>query len=345
MAGWLEAIVSTLPNEDSERPFFVAGFDGSLCVVLLPLVTFEMRSLRALGWLGQSVSDYNGPVIDRQFLGRVSPAIARRIWGEAAKLAGPVDLVYARKQPVEIGGLDNPFSTINARTESDRAHKRRLTRPWPEIEAELIGKKSKKRLKEKQRALAKKGEFEVRAAVGPDEIDRCCQHLMTWKCDQLERTGATNPFSDPSYRSFMAAACRSGNLVLHAAFLDGVPVAVTCLLKDTETWTLYQTGFDPAYSRHSVGRILNLALLDAAFRSDVRVFDFGYGDEEYKQPLCDQSVPLTFSLMPLTVRGRLSALLIGNALALRKRIKGNTRLREGALWLKRNARHLPGRGK
>ena len=216
---------------------------------------------------------------------------------------------------------------------------------WPEIEAELIGKKSRKRLKEKQRALAKNGEFEIRAVTDPEEIDRSCQYLMRWKNDQLERTGATNPFSDPAYRRFLTSACERGDIELHAAFLDASPVAVTCLLKSDGIWALYQTGFDPAHSRYSVGRMLNLALLETASGSGVDVFDFGYGDEEYKQPLCDRSMPLTFSLVPLTLRGRLMAFVIGNALDLRKRVKANAYLRDGALWLKRSMKQAAGREK
>ncbi|GAB4360888.1 MAG: hypothetical protein Kow0026_23540 [Oricola sp.] len=343
MAGWLESIMDTLMEDGSERPLFVAGMRGARCSILLPLAIFERRGLRLLGWLGQAVSDYNGPIADRQFLDNASPALARQIWARAASLAGPVDLVYARKQPVEIAGLDNPFSGVSARSESDRAHMRRLNRPWPEIEGELVSKKSRKRLKEKQRALARNGTFEVRAVDDRDEVDHCCLFLMRWKSDQLERTGATNPFSDPSYRRFMESACRRGDLRLHAAFLDSVPLAVTCLLEDEDSWALYQTGFDPAYSRHSVGRILNIALLESASRSGIRVFDFGYGDEEYKRPLCDQSVALTYSLVPFTARGRVSAGVLSGALALRKYIKGNAQLRDGALRLRRAVHEIRGR--
>ena len=99
--------------------------------------------------------------------------------------------------------------------------------------------------------------------------------------------------------------------------------------------TLYQTGFDPSYGRYSAGRTLNAALIKHAAERGARFFDFGYGDEDYKNAICDNSVELTFSVLPLTPRGALAALPLRAALAARRIVKRNDRLRRAALFLNR----------
>ena len=158
---------------------------------------------------------------------------------------------------------------------------------------------------------------------------------MDWKRDQLASTGATNPFNDNDYRTFFLSICERGVAELHGIFIDGAPVALTCLLVDAAGTTLYQTGFDPAYGRHSAGRILNVALMKEAAERGARFFDFGYGDEDYKRSMCDDAVDLTFSVVPLTPRGAVAALALRAALVARRIVKHNDRLRRAAFFINR----------
>ena len=51
--------------------------------------------------------------------------------------------------------------------------------------------------------------------------------------------------------------------------------------------------------------------------------------------MCDDSVELTFSVVPLTPRGALGALALRAALVARRVVKRNGRLRRAALFLNR----------
>jgi CelD/BcsL family acetyltransferase involved in cellulose biosynthesis len=330
---WLEAVADAFAGE--AQPLFLAGFEGEACRILMPLAISRRHGLRRLEWLGQAVADYNLPLCDPDFFRDLSNDDVRALWREAARLAGGADVVLARKQPVTVAGVANPFAAVASDFESDRAHQRHLLRPWAEIEAEMATAKSRRRLREKFRAMEKLGDCAIRQASDPAEIRRCAEILMDWKCDQLAGTGATNPFADDNYRAFFLSICERGVAELHGIFLKGEPVALTCLLVDPDGTTLYQTGFDPSYGRYSAGRTLNATLIKHAAERGARFFDFGYGDEDYKNAICDNSVELTFSVLPLTPRGAFAALPLRAALAARRIVKRNDRLRRAALFLNR----------
>ncbi len=321
--------------DGGESAFFVAGHDGQRCRIVLPLALSERHGLRRIGWLGQAESDYNAPLFDPDLIRALSEEDVRRLWRDAARLAGGADVVFARKQPAAIAGIENPFSAVACGPESDRAHLRNLVRPWPVVETELSSAKSRRRLREKHRALEKLGAVEIRAVSEPGEIRLCAEKLMDWKSEQLDQSGATNPFADAAYRRFFHSICARGVAGLHGVFIDAAPVAVTCLLADANGWTLYQTGFDRAYSRHSPGRILNLALLKRASEAGARFFDFGYGDEDYKRSMCNRSLDLTYSIIALSPRGAVAALALRAAMATRRAVKKNPRLRRVAFFLNR----------
>ncbi|MAZ16864.1 GNAT family N-acetyltransferase [Mycolicibacterium poriferae] len=330
---WLEAVADAFAGD--AQPFFLAGYEGEACRFLMPLAVSRRHGLRRLEWLGQAVADYNVPLCDPDFFRGLSSDEVHALWREAARLAGGADIVLARKQPVTVSGVANPFAAVSGGLESDRAHQRHLLRPWTEIEAELATAKSRRRLREKFRAMEKLGDCAIRQASGAAEIRHCAEVLMDWKYGQLAGTGATNPFADDAYRAFFLSICERGVAELHGVFLEGEPVALTCLLVDTDRTTLYQTGFATSYGRYSAGRILNTALMKHAAERGARFFDFGYGDEDYKSAICDDSVDLTFSVLPLTPRGALAALPLRAALVARRIVKRNDRLRRAALFLNR----------
>lgn len=330
---WLDAVADAV--EDGAKPLFLAGYEGDACRILLPLAVSRRHGLRRLEWLGQAVADYNLPICDPDLFRDLSGDDVLALWREAARLAGGADVVLARKQPVTVAGVENPFAAVSGGLESDRAHLRHLLRPWAEIETELATAKSRRRLREKLRAMEKLGECAIRQASGSAEIRHAAERLMDWKSGQLAATGATNPFNNNNYRTFFLSICERGVAQLHGIFIDGEPVALTCLLVDDAGTTLYQTGFDPAYGRHSAGRILNATLMKDASERGARFFDFGYGDEDYKSAICDDAVALTFSVLPLTPRGALATLALRAALIARRIVKRNDRLRRAAFFLNR----------
>jgi len=84
------------------------------------------------------------------------------------------------------------------------------------------------------------------------------------------------------HREFAQLAADRGWLRLLSLFLDSIPASALYGLKYGPTFYFYQSGFDPAYSKHSVGVATMALAIKTAIEDGASEYDFLHGDEEYK---------------------------------------------------------------
>ncbi len=69
-------------------------------------------------------------------------------------------------------------------------------------------------------------------------------------------------------------------------YLDGTPCAFETGYVRSGSVVIAAKGFDPAFSRHHAGKVLQLRILEELCSDPmVNTVDFGFGDAEYKQRL------------------------------------------------------------
>ena len=331
---WLrELAVATRLDSSAQCLFLVGSIEGEAIDAILPLCVRRVFGMRVLEWLGQDICDENGPVLTRRAHEILSTQGVVEVWRAAARLTGGADLVIARKQPVEFGGRPNPFAAVSALKEADNTHEIDLTRISER--SSLISAKSRRRLRQKQNALAKYGKVEIRPARTSVETKAAVGRLVTLKNHQLETSGQSNPFADAGFRAFLSKMVMNGTLKPHCVWLDGQPIAIILLLRHGTTQHLYQMAYDGAWGKYSPGRILTIALIEQAIDDDCAVFDFGFGNEVYKRDFTNRSRVLTCSSIPLTARGLWGAKLFGMFHRTRRTIKETDWLRSMALGANR----------
>ena len=84
------------------------------------------------------------------------------------------------------------------------------------------------------------------------------------------------------HREFVQLAAARGWLRLFILSLNDVPVAALYGLRYGATFYFYQSGFDPAYSRYSVGLVMMGLAIKTALQEGASEYDLLHGDEEYK---------------------------------------------------------------
>ena len=73
-----------------------------------------------------------------------------------------------------------------------------------------------------------------------------------------------------------------------------------------KTFYFYQSGFDPAYSKQSVGLVMMGLAVKAAIEEGVSEYDLLHGDEEYKCHWASEARDLSrLELYPPHARGRI----------------------------------------
>jgi CelD/BcsL family acetyltransferase involved in cellulose biosynthesis len=137
------------------------------------------------------------------------------------------------------------------------------------------------------RNLRNNSSFQMRCASSADEADQMLDTLIQLHCRRWEsRTDASEAFQTPDivafHKEFVQLALKRGWLRLLSLWLDGRPVAALYGLRYGAGFSFYQSGFDPAYSKLSVGLVMMGLAIQSAIDEGALEYDFLHGDEEYK---------------------------------------------------------------
>jgi CelD/BcsL family acetyltransferase involved in cellulose biosynthesis len=247
---------------------------------LLPLYEEEPGLWRIVG--GVDVSDYLDLIAA---LGREEEvweallqhrAAERSIWHLRGIRA---DSPTATRLP----GLASAHGLSCAVAPEERCPVLRLPESWDVYLASLSGK-DRHELRRKMRKLeAELPEVRVRSVTAPAEVDVGLTHFL--RLHRLSRTGKAR-FMDERMERFFRVALRalaaSGWVRLWFLESAGTPVASFICTEYGERVGLYNSGFDPAYSRLAPGIVLLGHVIRDAIERRIPVFDFLRGDEPYK---------------------------------------------------------------
>jgi CelD/BcsL family acetyltransferase involved in cellulose biosynthesis len=200
------------------------------------------------------------------------------------------------------------------------------------IERELSAA-TRGRLRSKQRKLQKLAGYRYFQATHPDEIARLLNRFFELKAAHMAAQGLPNVFAEEDVERFLRSTCHQGlngrpSVELHGLESDEELLALVGVLTDgrnlsvmINTYTLSDT------ARHSPGLILILHLIQVCADRGIVSFDIGAGQAQYKSWFCKQPIALFDSFLPLTPLGRLFAIGVGTANALKREIKNSP-----ALW-------------
>jgi CelD/BcsL family acetyltransferase involved in cellulose biosynthesis len=130
-------------------------------------------------------------------------------------------------------------------------------------------------------------------------------HRKRWR-----ESGTSEAFQAPDvidfHREFARLAAERGWLRILIVRLNGQPAASLYALRYGPTFYFYQSGFDPAFSKHSVGVATMGLSIKTAIEEGALEYDFLHGDEEYKFHWASETRDLgRLELYPTHARGRL----------------------------------------
>lgn len=184
------------------------------------------------------------------------------------------------------------------------------------------GREHRYGVQRKLRGLRKNFDVSFDAARTEDERRVALALLLDLHERRWRDKGTSDAFHTPGLRAFhedfTRLALERGWLRLFVLRLSGAPAAAFYGLRYGTSFFFYQSGFDPAYSRHGVGVATMALSIEAAVGEGAQIFDMLHGEEEYKFHWSTRVRPLTrYSLYPPRPKGRLAAALAAVDAALR----------------------------
>lgn len=279
------------------RVVVVKREDGSL-LGLLPLVEEPWRGIRALRFSGFQIGDRFHPVAAPgdecetviEAIKALSEAGERRVvLDKCADGAGWLDHLGGGGTPMafrEISTASLPWIDLSGRD-------------WDQYLSDL-SKNLRSRIRRMERKLIREHGMSIRSVAEAGELETDFATLFELHDARRDQVGGTALGSE-RHRLQLLGFCRSaldrGWLRLRIMECDGRPVAAFLGWRLGPSYCFYQTGFDPAWGRLSVGLVsLSLAIRDA-FEEGASEFDLLLGDEAYKQRLADGNRKVTTGIL------------------------------------------------
>ncbi len=327
---WLQSFYSTFgAGDETKLAIMVGENDDGAPVALFPLCIRKRWGIRTLEWIGQSLNDYNTPIIASQVHDSGTQLSNAQVWNDIVACIGDVDVISLLRQPCGLAGQQNPFSHFNSDVEASSAHALKLGDDWPSFAKSTFSKSTLRRLKEKSRKLAKQGQISYTRHTAQEDRAQTMSLILEWKCRQLEATGARNAFEDRRSFEFLrraADSCRDG-LEIITLDLDGIPIAGVVTLTACNGPLIYVMSYDQGpFSRSSPGMILLHHVIETAINDNQEILDFSVGDEPYKVALCNSKTEMRQTIKGCSSKGKIVANFLQARLHLKRKIKQSDRL-------------------
>jgi CelD/BcsL family acetyltransferase involved in cellulose biosynthesis len=129
----------------------------------------------------------------------------------------------------------------------------------------------------------------VRQFDAPTDFEDAVRDLETVAAATYQR-GLGAGFRAETDATLTRIALEGGWFRAWVLYLDGTPCAFEIGHLCGDRIVIAAKGFDPAYGRLHIGKVLQLRMLEAlADDPAVKLLDFGFGDAEYKQKLATQT--------------------------------------------------------
>jgi CelD/BcsL family acetyltransferase involved in cellulose biosynthesis len=312
--GWLATWYRHVGTRNGVMPAIVTarGADGRL-LFLLPLAV-EPGLVRRLTFLGSDLSDYNAPLLARDFAQRVSPDRFVTLWGEIRALLQQQDdlrhdVVELTKMPETLGAQANPLIGLEVGPNPSGAHLTHLGATWDEYYEGRRSSATRRRDRTKRKKLSEHGAVRMVEPADADDIAHTLETLIAQKSRLFAHMGVANMFARPGCKDFyigLATNPATRHLV-HVSRLEvGAAVAAVNLgLTFRDTYYYILASYDDGeLSRFGPGATHLRDLMQRAIERGFRHFDFTIGDERYKHEWADTSMTLYDHTAAASLRGR-----------------------------------------
>lgn len=320
---WLTGWHRDVGRRRGIEPFVVVGRDRSgTDRIIFPLGIERGWLTTRLVWLGHPTCDYNAPLVCPVTLADLSVKDADAMLRAILSLAPGIDYAYLARQPARIGTADNPFHYVSAHPFSAGAHAASLDGTWDGFYRNRRSGRARNKNARMEKRLAALGEIHFECVEDPLERSKTAAWVLDLKHRQLEQTGARSPFGADDIRSFFDRMTSNDELKLFRLTLDGEPLAaVLGLVRNGCFYYLVPVYEFGARARCSPGNALLHRVIEWSFDQGLSRFDFTIGDEAYKRDWSDIDVPMSFTCLSASPRGRLAAAAVRHAMAVKKWLK------------------------
>lgn len=320
---WLLPWIAALAAPAGLLPRFVLARGADARPVALLCLGLRKRGPLCLArWMGGKDANFNMALVapssswTRRELMRLLRAAARQLGRDAP------DLLVLVNQPLDWGGVANPFAKLSRQPSPSAAYAMTLTGDPDRLFAAKLSSDARKKLRKKEAKLAALGP--ITHVVASTEVERreVLDAFLRLRNARFRAQNIVSPFEAEEMARFIATASESDapGIELHALKVGPRIVAVYGGAAWQGQWSGMFNAFDmdPTVAAASPGDLLLQRIVAKCCRDGLKRFDLGIGAARYKSALCNEEIALFDVFVPLSPMGRAIKL----ALAAKQKLKG-----------------------
>jgi CelD/BcsL family acetyltransferase involved in cellulose biosynthesis len=276
---------------DGRRLSLLTARDGSRLIGILPIAIRRPQFARMMPRLAEFIasgvigSDYLDAIVER---GRERVVLAA-FAGQLQDLGLMLQLSQLRRDSCLVSALPGLLAQDRWTSSETRINVCPFidlrNHTW-ETYLATLGSSQRYNFNRRLRSLQKTFDVRLDCVSSPGDAERTLDVIIELHRKRWGSVGASEAFQTPAvtafHREFVKLAAERRWLRLLVLSLDGVPAAGLYGLQYGSTFYFYQSGFDPNFSRYSVGLVMMGLAIRAALQEGAAEYDLLHGDEEYK---------------------------------------------------------------
>jgi CelD/BcsL family acetyltransferase involved in cellulose biosynthesis len=189
-----------------------------------------------------------------------------------------------------------------------------------------LGSNQRYNFNRRLKSLMKNPGFGLEVVERPGDTRSALDILIGLHQKRWDARGSSEAFQTGQivafHREFAELAAARGWFRILVLRVDGVPAAALYGLRYGKSFCFYQSGFDPAYSKQSVGLVIMGLAIKTAIEEGASEYDLLHGREEYKFHWARETRELgRIELYPADAKGRVSRRAVDFNRAARRMVK------------------------
>jgi CelD/BcsL family acetyltransferase involved in cellulose biosynthesis len=304
---------------------------GGQTLLMMPLEVLPQRGCRIARAIGGNHANGNFLAVQAGSAQLIDADAMRLLLDGLHKARPDIDLVLIDRQTPAIDGNRNPFAHLPALPSANIALAVDLGCGFEAVLDRLGRKRRLKKHRAQTRKLEAAGGFRRIEASSEAEVERLMTAFLQQKADRFQRLGIRNVFAD--MQPFLTALFKQAqsaarpNFLLHGLEVGGVIRAVTgSSIVGDRIICEFGSIVEDELAHASPGDFLFFLNIEDAARQGFKTYDFSVGDERYKRAWCDLEVQQFDTILPLSLKGRVYAMVLQAVTGTKRRIKANERI-------------------
>lgn len=327
---WVSCWYECIGKPAGVKPHVVLGEDMTgRAVFLLPLGSVRIGPLTVARFMGGKHSNANLGLWRRDYAASFTGERLASLLAEVGKADASVDLLVLLNQPESWGGIANPLASAPSQPSPSFMYRGPLAESFDDLMRDRVSSSTRKKLRQKERALSKHGEVRYWRAEAVADRRRVLDAFFAQKAERMRELGLPNAFEEPHVRQFIEAVAlrdpahpAASSVALFAASAGDTIVATFAGLESNGRLSgMFNSMISGELAHHSPGELLLANVVRFCCERGMTTFDLGIGEAHYKKTFCSEAEPLFDSIVPLSMLGRTAASLWRSYLSVKGGIK------------------------